>query len=64
METPRADIELFLCHHKIAEGRRLPAAILFADSMLKELGAAVTEWREMAAKLQQLKCEREFPSPN
>ena len=64
MATPRENIELYLCRHKVPEGKRLPAAIVFADSMLSELGTAVTEWREMAEKLQRLKRDMKFPSSN
>jgi hypothetical protein len=55
METPRATIELYLRQHEVAERRRLSAAIVFADSMLLELAAAVAEWQELAANLQRLK---------
>jgi hypothetical protein len=64
MDTPRENIDHFLCDQKVVEGRRLPAAILFADSMLRELGEAVKAWQEMAAKLQRLKREFELPGPN
>ena len=64
MDTPRENIDHFLCDQNVVEGHRLPAAILFADSMLRELGAAVAEWQEMAAKLQRLKREFELPGPN
>ena len=64
MGTPRENIELYLRRHNIGEGRRLPAAILFADSMLRELGAAVLEWQDMAETLQRVKREMRLPSSN
>jgi hypothetical protein len=64
MESPRENIELFLSHHKFAEGQRLPAAIVFADSMLVELAAAVAEWQKMAAELQRLKRGMASPCTN
>ena len=64
METPRETIELYLRHHQVAEGRRLAAAALFADSMARELDAALAEWKEMSARLRRLKRDLEFPSPN
>ena len=64
MESPRENIELFLSHHQFAEGQRLSAAIVFTDSMLVELAAAVAEWREMAAELQRLKRALAFPCSN
>jgi hypothetical protein len=39
-------------------------AILFAESMLRELGLAVAEWEQTARKLQRLKRETAFPCPN
>ena len=64
MGTPRENIELYLSRHRIAEGKRLPAAIVFTDSMLRELGAAIVEWREMADTLQRVKRETQFPCSN
>ena len=64
MPTPRESIEDFLGRHEVAEGHRLAAAIEFADSMLCELGAAVTEWKETAARLQRIKCEMALPGLN
>ena len=42
----------------------MSAAIVFTDSMLVELAAAVAEWREMAAELQRLKRAMAFPCSN
>jgi hypothetical protein len=64
MDTPRESIELYLCRHKVAEGHRLPTAIVFAESMLRELAAAVMEWEEVAVELQRVKREMKVPSPN
>ena len=64
MPTPRESIEAFLGRNEVAEGRRLAAAILFTDSMLCELGAAVEEWKETAARLQRIKREMTLPGPN
>ena len=64
MPSPRENIDLYLRHHKIAEGHQLPAAILFADSMVRELAAAVAEWEQMAATLRRLKRGRKAPCPN
>ena len=61
MESPSENIETFLSQHNIAEGHRLPAAIVFTESMLRELAAVVLEWEEMAAKLRRL--ERAMKSP-
>jgi hypothetical protein len=43
MAIPSENIEVFLDRNAIAEGRRLEVAILFAESMLRELGLAVAE---------------------
>ena len=64
MATPRENIELYLSRHQIAEGKRLPAAIVFTDSMLRELNAAIAEWQNMADTLRRLKRESQFPSSN
>jgi hypothetical protein len=64
MGTPRECIELYLSRHHVADGKRLPAAIVFTDSMVCELDAAITEWRKMAATLQRVKRETQFPSSN
>jgi hypothetical protein len=64
MESPRENIEHFLSHHRVAEGQRLSVAIVFADSMLRELAAAVTEWQEVADKLRRLKRAVASPCPN
>ena len=64
MGTPRENIEIYLSRNQIAEGKQLPAAIVFADSMLRELGAAMTEWREMADTLQRAKRETQLPCSN
>lgn len=64
MDTPRESRELYLRHHNVTEGRRLPAAILFTESMLRELGAAVAEWEEMAAKLKRAERDGKVPCSN
>jgi hypothetical protein len=64
MATARKEIETYLHRKEIAEGRRLKVAILFADSMLRELGMAVAEWEETAARLRRLKCETALPHYN
>ena len=64
MTTPGQDIETFLERHETAQGRRLEVAIQFADSMLRELCAAVAEWEETAARLRRLKRETARPCPN
>jgi len=64
MAIPSENIEVFLDRNAIAEGRRLEVAILFAESMLRELGLAVAEWEQTARKLQRLKRETAFPCPN
>ena len=64
MESPRENIEQFLSQHEVAEGQRLPAAIVFADSMLRELAVAVAEWQDMAEELQRLKRGMAFPCSN
>jgi hypothetical protein len=55
MATARESIETYLLHGDVAEDRRLTAALLFAESMLRELGAAVAEWQEAASTLRRLK---------
>jgi uncharacterized coiled-coil protein SlyX len=64
MATPSENIEIFLERNAIAEGRRLEVAIVFAESMLRELGVAVVEWEQTARKLQRLKQEMTVPCPN
>ena len=64
MPSPRENIELYLRDFKVAEGHQLPAAILFTDSMLRELAAAVAEWEEMAATLQRMRREMKSPCLN
>jgi hypothetical protein len=64
MATPSENIEVFLEVNATAEGRRLEVAILFAESMLRELGLAVAEWEQTARRLQRLKCATTLPCPN
>ena len=64
MESPRENVEAFLAEHHIAEGHRLPAAIVFTESMLRELAAAVTEWEELASVLRRLERATKAPCTN
>ena len=64
MATAGENIETFLSRNEMAEGRRLEVAILFAESMLHELGAAVAEWEETAVRLRRLKREMTVPCSN
>jgi hypothetical protein len=64
MTTPAEDIGTFLQRRGTAQGRRLEVAILFADSMLRELGVAVAEWEDTAARLRRLKREMTSPCSN
>ena len=64
MESPREHIATYLSDHHVAEGRQLPVAIAFTQSMLRELAATVTEWEEMAAKLRRLERARKAPCSN
>jgi hypothetical protein len=63
MPTARESIEAYLLHKEVAEGRRLAVALLFAESMLRELGVAVAEWQEEASTLHRLKRDA-VPSHN
>ena len=42
----------------------MDVAIVFADSMLRELAAAVAEWEEAAVRLRRLKREASVPCSN
>ena len=64
MATPSETIEIFLHRNDMAEGRRLEVAILFVESMLVELGAAVAEWEETAVRLQRVKRGMALPCSN
>ena len=64
METPIEHIESLLHANDMSEARRLEVALLLAESMLRELGAAVAEWEETAARLWRLKCGATSPSSN
>ena len=64
METPIENFENFLHGNDMSEARRLEVALLLAESMLRELGAAVAEWEETAARLRRLKCGATSPSSN
>jgi hypothetical protein len=64
MATPSENIEVFLEGNALAEGRRLEVAILFAESMLRELGLAIAEWEQTAQRLRRLKCETTLPCSN
>jgi hypothetical protein len=64
MATPSENIEVFLHGNEMAEGQRLEVAILFAESMLVELGAAVAQWQETAVRLHRFKRELTLPCSN
>jgi hypothetical protein len=64
MAIPNENIEVFLEGNALAEGRRLEVAILFAESMLRELGLAVAEWEQTAQRLRRLKRETALPCAN
>ena len=64
MESARESIDLFLSQHEVAEGQQLQSAIVFVDSMLRELAVTVAEWQDMAEKLQRLKRGMASPYPN
>ncbi len=64
METPIENVEILLHGNDMSEARRLEVALLLAESMLRELGAAVAEWEETAARLRRLKCGATPPSSN
>jgi hypothetical protein len=64
MPTPRDEIERFLHQHRASDGRKLDVAIVFAESMLRELGAAVAEWEKAAVRLRRLKRETSVPCSN
>jgi hypothetical protein len=64
MATANEDIEMFVQGNVMAEGRRLEVAILFAESMLHELGVAVDEWELAAVRLQRLKRAMTLPCSN
>lgn len=55
--TPDDDIETFLKGHAATRSRRLDVAILYADSMMRELRVAVAQWEETARRLRRLKGE-------
>jgi hypothetical protein len=62
--TPQQTIDLFLRRGDIAEGRRLAAAVVFAESMLRELGAAGAEWGKALVRLRRLQRDRALPCSN
>jgi hypothetical protein len=64
MATATENIEMFLQGKVMADGRRLEVAILFAESMLRELGVAVSEWEQAAVRLQRLTREMTLPCSN
>ncbi|MDB5296709.1 MAG: hypothetical protein JWO31_2692 [Phycisphaerales bacterium] len=57
MPTARDEIELFLLENSTGEFRRLDVAIVYAESMLQELEAAVLEWEQAAAGLRRQRGE-------
>ena len=57
MTTPADDIEAFLKNHAATQGRRLEVAIVYADSMLRELRVAVAQWEETTRSLRRMKGE-------
>ena len=64
MATPQENIDRFLRRGDIAEGRRLAAAVVFAESMVCELGAAGAEWEKALVRLLRLQRDRALPCSN
>ena len=64
MATPQQNIDLFLLRGDIAEGRRLAAAVAFAESMLRELGAAGADWEKALVRLRRLQRDKALPCSN
>jgi hypothetical protein len=64
MPTAQDEIELFLLANSTAEVRRLDVAIVYAESMLHELEAAVLEWEVAAAGLRRRRGDSKSPCPN
>jgi hypothetical protein len=64
MTSARESIEIYLRHKEVAEDRRLAVAILFAESLVRELGASVAEWQEAASRLRRLKRDTTLPCSN
>jgi len=64
MATPQENIDRFLHRGNIAERRRLAAAVVFAESMVRELGAAGAEWERTLVRLRRLQRDRAPPCSN
>jgi len=58
MPTPDEEIRAFLADQQTAEARKLDVSLVYAQSMLRELGLIETEWQATIRGLQQAKQDR------
>ncbi len=45
MSTPAEEIQAFLANKQTAEFKKLDVSLIYAESMLRELGLIVTAWQ-------------------
>lgn len=62
MISPSEDVQLFLDNTRLAEGRELEVAIVYAGSMVAELRASVADWERATVLLREMKCRRAVDS--
>ena len=58
MPTPDEEIRAFLADEQIAEVKKLDMSLIYAASMLRELGLIVTEWQVTIDGLRQAEQDR------
>jgi hypothetical protein len=58
MPTPDEEIRAFLPDEQIAEVKKLDMSLIYAESMLRELGLIVTEWQAAIYGLRQAEQDR------
>ena len=64
MAQPHEEIQSFLSSSETTPSESNAVALLFAQSMCRELRLALAEWEEAAATLQQLSRDQFAPSSN
>jgi hypothetical protein len=66
MPTPDEEIRAFLVDEQTAEVKKLDVSLIYAESMLRELGSIMTEWQATIDGLRQAKKDqtRAFAATN
>ena len=58
MPTPYEEIQAFLADEQTTDDKKLDVGLLYAESMLRELGLVVTEWQATIHGLRQARLDR------